>query len=80
MPLRAAQGDDPWSWSCSFYDNGGVTVGTRKATRFTIKVPADEGWWFSTRLRAELIDLTRMVWYGMVWYGYGMPYPYHLTP
>ena len=39
-------------------NNGGVTVGTRKATRFTIKVPADKGWWFATRLRAELIDLT----------------------
>ena len=39
---------------CKFYDGGVVKVGT-SAARFTIKVPADEVWWFSTRLRAELI-------------------------
>ena len=43
-------------WRCNFYDNGGVTVGTRAADRFTIKVPADEVSWFATRLRAELIE------------------------
>ena len=39
---------------CKFYDGGVVKVGTSTA-RFTIKVPAGEAWWFSTRLRAELI-------------------------
>ena len=43
-------------WPCKFYDNGGVTVGTRAADRFTIKVPADEVSWFATRLRTELIE------------------------
>ena len=32
-----------------------VKVGTGAASRFTIKVPTDEEWWFSTRLRAELV-------------------------
>ena len=41
-------------WPCKFYANDVVKVGT-KATRFTLKVPADEVSWFATRLRAELI-------------------------
>ena len=40
---------------CKFYDGCVVKVGTTAAARFTIKVPADEATWFSTRLRAELI-------------------------
>ena len=40
---------------CKFYDGGVVKVGTSAASRFTIKVPADEESWSSTRLRAELI-------------------------
>ena len=40
---------------CKFYDGGIVKVGTTAACRFTIKVAADEEWWFSTRLRVELI-------------------------
>ena len=40
---------------CKFYDGGVVKVGSSAASRFTIKVPADEESWFSTRLRAELI-------------------------
>ena len=40
---------------CKFYDGGVVKVGTSAASRFTVKVPADEESWFSTRLRAELI-------------------------
>jgi phage protein D len=40
---------------CKFYDRDIVKVGTTAAARFTIKVSADEVWWFSTRLRAELI-------------------------
>ena len=40
---------------CKFYDGGVVKVGTGAASRFTIKVPADEQVWLSTRLRAELI-------------------------
>ena len=43
-------------WPCKFYDNGTVNVGTRAADRFSIKVPPDEGAWFATRLRAELIE------------------------
>ena len=43
-------------WPCKFYDNGGVTVGTRAADRFTIKVPTNEVSWFATRLRTELIE------------------------
>lgn len=39
---------------CKWYDGGTVVIGTTTA-RFTIKVPTDEVWWFSTRLRAELI-------------------------
>ena len=39
---------------CKFYDGDVVKVGTT-AARFTIKVPADEASWFSTRLRTELI-------------------------
>ena len=39
---------------CKWYDGGTVVIGTTSA-RFTIKVPADEVSWFSTRLRAELI-------------------------
>ena len=39
---------------CKWYDGGTVVVGTT-AARFTVKVPADEVSWFSTRLRAELI-------------------------
>ena len=39
---------------CKWYDGGTVMIGTTTA-RFTIKVPADEVSWFSTRLRAELI-------------------------
>lgn len=42
--------------ACKFYNNCCVTVGTRAADRFTIKVPADEVSWFATRLRAELIE------------------------
>tara|TARA_B110000046_G_scaffold93490_1_gene101431 strand:- start:97 stop:711 length:615 start_codon:yes stop_codon:yes gene_type:complete len=41
--------------ACKFYDGGVVKVGTGAASRFTIKVPADEESWFPTRLRAELI-------------------------
>ena len=40
---------------CKFYDGCVVKVGTTAAARFTIKVPANEASWFSTRLRAELI-------------------------
>ena len=43
-------------WPCKFYDNGRVNVGTRAADRFTINLPADEEPWFSTKLRAELIE------------------------
>ena len=43
-------------WPCKFYDNGTVNVGTFAADRFSIKLPPDEGAWFTTRLRAELID------------------------
>ena len=39
---------------CKWYDGGTVVIGTTTA-RFTIKVPADEVSWFSTRLRAELV-------------------------
>jgi hypothetical protein len=41
-------------WSCKFYHGDVVKIGT-KASRFTLKVPADELSWFGTRLRAELI-------------------------
>jgi phage-related minor tail protein len=41
-------------WSCKFYQGDVVKIGT-KASRFTLKVPADEVSWFATRLRAELI-------------------------
>ena len=41
-------------WSCKFYNGDVVKIGT-KASRFTLKVPADELSWFATRLRAELI-------------------------
>jgi len=41
-------------WSCKFYHDDVVKLGT-KASRFTLKVPADELSWFGTRLRAELI-------------------------
>ena len=40
---------------CKFYDGGVVKVGTSAASRFTVKVSADEESWFPTRLRAELI-------------------------
>ena len=44
-------------WPCKFYDDGLVKVGTT-AARFTIRVPADEGAWFATRLRVgyRLVD------------------------
>ena len=42
-------------WPCKFYDSGVVMVGTT-ADRFSIKLPSDEGAWFATRLRAELIE------------------------
>ena len=41
-------------WPCKFYDNGVVMVGTT-ADRFSIKLLADEGAWFATKLRAELV-------------------------
>jgi hypothetical protein len=41
-------------WPCKFYANDVAKIG-KKATRFTLKVPADEVSWFATRLRAELI-------------------------
>ena len=41
-------------WSCKFYQGDVVKIGTT-ASRFTLKVPADEVSWFATRLRAELI-------------------------
>ena len=52
MPLQ--RDETVHGWPCKFYANDVVKVGT-KATRFTLKVPADEGSWFATRLRAELI-------------------------
>ena len=52
MPLQ--HDETVHGWPCKFYANDVVKVGT-KATRFTLKVPADEGSWFATRLRAELI-------------------------
>ena len=52
MPLQREE--TVHGWPCKFYANDVVKVGT-KATRFTLKVPADEGSWFATRLRAELI-------------------------
>ena len=40
---------------CKFYSGNVVKVGTTAAGRFTMKVSTGEEWWFSTRLRAELI-------------------------
>jgi hypothetical protein len=41
-------------FSCKFYDNAVVMVGTTSG-RFSLHVPAEQMSWFSTRLRAELI-------------------------
>ena len=53
MPLLSTE--KVHGWPCKFYDDGLVKVGT-KTDRFTIRVLADEGAWFATRLRAELIE------------------------